>query len=101
MIPFWGGSANASGGNAHSSTERSAKIDQVSGTICSSLKYFERGIVGVCTGEDRQAVVSAMEEHSIEAVGLEVPPYSFEDSLLVRDKHLLVRPFKFQLLFPL
>jgi hypothetical protein len=90
LVPFWGGSADASGGNAHSSTKRSAKVDQAAGTLCSSLKYFERGIVGVCNTEDKQSIIDKLKSQSIEVVGVTVPPYSFDDSLAVRDRDIMV-----------
>lgn len=87
VIPFWGGSADASGGNAHSKTKLRPKIDQLTGAVCSSLKYFERGIVGVCTKKDRESVVEALSgQWGVEVMGLEVPPYSFTDSLTRRSR---------------
>ena len=61
LVPFWGGTAEASGGNSHSRAKRNAKIRQAAGTVCSALKPFHRAAVGVCGPEDRNLLLEALQ----------------------------------------
>ena len=38
LVPFWGGTAEASGGNSHSEATVEAKHMQAAGTVCSAMK---------------------------------------------------------------
>lgn len=40
LVPFWGGTSEASGGNAHSLASRGNKAKEFAGTICSALRSF-------------------------------------------------------------
>lgn len=57
LMPFWGGTAEESGGNSHSEASIHQKVLQASGTLCSGLRYFKRGVIGSC-GETHTRMIA-------------------------------------------
>ena len=62
LVPFWGGTAEQSGGNSHSEASREAKHMQAAGTVCSGLRYFRRAVVGTCRAEDSASIKEWLEK---------------------------------------
>ena len=86
LVPFWGGSAQESGGNAHSNAKHGVKVSQLLGTVCSALKPFEFAAVGVCTERDRDAVLSSLNTWEVGPVAaIQFSSLNFDDSLPHRD----------------
>jgi len=101
LVPFWGGTAEASGGNSHSRAKRSAKIRQAAGTVCSALKPFHRAAVGVCGPEDRNLLLEALQGRwgIGPAAAVRLPRMPIDRALeLISDKLLLQNVKHFGLL---
>ena len=89
LVPFFGGAARESGGNAHSQAKRAHKAQQLAGAVCSALRNFGRAAVGVCNAQDRDAALKVFSAHpsvTQPAVALHLPALGYIASFERRDK---------------
>jgi len=92
LVPFWGGTAEASGGNAHSKAKREVKVRQAAGTVCSAVRAFGRAAVGVCNAADRDSVLASLGRGGWglgPAVAIQLAPVAFRRSMAIRDEGIL------------
>lgn len=85
LVPFWGGSAEESKGNAHSSAPRELKTKQAAGTICSALRFFRQAAIGVCNKGDADVIDRTLREHSISTIRAASPSPAVRSEI---DKYL-------------
>jgi len=94
LVPFWGGEAEASGGNAHSHSPRQIKEWQMAGTVCSLLRYFTRTVVGVCMPSDRDSVLSMAKKWNLPVTVKRFESLPFEEAVAKYPTSELMAHFK-------